>query len=121
MGALFKEELGLLSYPTGYKFPTFEQTCFTDMCKSVYYFAIYRPPPSPRKGFTTVEYLWVFDSFVDFVNSLKSKFIIAGDFNVHVDVPTKSDVLWAKLQRFTKGLKQNWHIFILSLNLPAQC
>ena len=59
---------------------------------SVYYFAIYRPPPSPRNGFTTAEFLSEFDTFVDFVNSLNSKLIIAGDFNLHVDVPTKSDV-----------------------------
>ena len=62
------------------------------MCKSVYYFAIYRPPPSPRNGFTTAEFLSEFDTFVDFVNSLNSKLIIAGEFNLQVDVPTKSDV-----------------------------
>ena len=92
LGVIFKEELGLRSYTTGYNFRTFEHACFTDMCKSVYYFAIYRPPPSPRNGFTTAEFLSEFDTFVDFVNSLNSKLIIAGDFNLHVDVPTKSDV-----------------------------
>ena len=51
-------------------------------CKSVYYFAIYRPPPSPRNGFTPAEFLSEFDSFV---NSLNSKLIIAGDYNLHVD------------------------------------
>ena len=91
IGALFKEELRLQSFSTGQSFRTFEHACFTDMAKSVYYFAIYRPPPSTENGFKTSEFLSEFDSFIDFVNSLGTKFLLVGDFNVHVDTPTKWD------------------------------
>ena len=39
----------------------------------------------------TSDYLREFDEFIDFVNSLNRKVFLAGDFNVHADIPTKYD------------------------------
>ena len=85
IAVIFKEELGLRTYPTGHTFTTFEHACFTDSNSSVYLFTIYRPPPSTENGLKTSDFL------VEFVNSLNRKVFIAGDFNVHVDIPTKYD------------------------------
>ncbi|XP_072017488.1 uncharacterized protein [Amphiura filiformis] len=93
IGALFKDNLKLQLIPTGHHFTTFEHACFTNISKSVYFIAVYRPYPSPVNGFKTSTFLDEFDTFIGgFVNTLNRKVVLVGDFNIHVNNPTKSDV-----------------------------
>ena len=93
IGFVSRVELKLQLLPTGLTFTTFEHACFTNVSTAIpiYYFLIYRPPPSQDNGFKIPEFLREFDSFVDHVNSLGTKSVITGDFNIHVDNPSKSD------------------------------
>ncbi len=91
IAAIVREEFGLRQFPTGLIFTTFEHACFTDSNNSVYFFIVYRPPPSKENRLKTSDYLREFDELIEFVNSLNRKVLLAGDFNVHVDIPTKYD------------------------------
>ena len=104
---MFKDDLKLRLLQTGLTFCTFEHACFTNICKSMYYFAVYRPPPSAMNGLKTSHFLEEFDKFIDFVNTLSSKVIIVGDFNVHVDNPSKGDASHFLTTLANSGLDQH--------------
>ncbi len=107
IAAIAKEGLGLQLFPTGRTFSTFEHACFTDMSKSVYFFVIYRPPPSSENGLKTSDFLIEFDMFIESVNFINNKVLIVGDFNVHVDLPTKHDASCLLTTLATTGLVQH--------------
>jgi len=85
VGVLFKEEMKWQIFDTEMKFHTFEFACFTTIVKDVFYFLVYRPYPSSENGLKTSQFLIEFDNFVEFINTMSSKIIILGDFNLHVD------------------------------------
>ena len=84
IGVLFKNDLKLQIFDTELSFDTFELVCFTNFSKDIYYYAIYRPSPSTENDLKTADFLDEFDTFVDFVNTLRTKAVLVGDFNVHV-------------------------------------
>ncbi|XP_072033092.1 uncharacterized protein [Amphiura filiformis] len=93
IGALFRSEMNFQKFDMGIrKFRTFEHTCFTDPKKEVFYIVIYRPYPSSVNKLKTSEFLDDFDNFIEFVNTMSSKIVLVGDFNIHVNEPFKSDV-----------------------------
>ena len=92
IGVLFKNDMKLQIFDTELSFDTFELACFTNFSKDIYYYVIYRLPPSTENGLKTADFLDEFDTFVDFVNTLSTKAILVGDFNVHVDNPSRTDV-----------------------------
>ena len=51
---------------------------------------IYRPPPNKKNKFTVPEFHDEFSSMLDSVLPVTTPFVIAGDFNVHVDQPQDS-------------------------------
>jgi hypothetical protein len=73
-------------------YTTFEYACVSDISKSFRLIAIYRPPPSTENGFTTATFLEEFDNFLCDISELPGKPLIVGDFNLHVDVPSKPEV-----------------------------
>ena len=75
--------------------------------KACTYFAVYRPPPPAMNGLKTSHFLEEFDKFIDFVNTLSSKVIIVGDFNVHVDNPSKGDASHFLTTLANSGLDQH--------------
>ena len=77
-------------FDTELSFDTF--ACFTNFSKDVYYCVIYRPPPSTENGLKTADFLDEFDTFLDFVNTLSTKAILVGDFNIHVNNPSHTDL-----------------------------
>ena len=52
----------------------------------------FRPPPSTENGFRLSTFLHEFDIFIGEIALMPEKVNLAGDFNMHVDVPSKSDV-----------------------------
>jgi len=92
VGILFKDDLNFQCFNVDMCFHTFEHACFTNISKDIFYFVIYRPSPSPENGLKTSDFLREFDLFIDFVNTMSSKTIIVGDFNLHVDTPSRTDV-----------------------------
>ena len=72
---------------------TFEHAIVTDVLRCVQYIVVYRPPPSAVNGFKTKDYLVEIDEFLSDVNMSANKIVAIGDFNLYVDVPTKSDVV----------------------------
>ena len=50
------------------------------------------PPPSKENGFKIPQFLSEFEEFLIHINSMSGKQVILGDFNFHVDIPTKPDV-----------------------------
>jgi len=53
---------------------------------------VYRTPPSTANKLTVPAFLEEFDSFLDTINALPGKIMLVGDFNVHWNKPTHSDV-----------------------------
>ena len=89
-----------------FKFSTFEHACITNSSHSINFVIVYRPPPSTENGLTKSMFLHEFDKFVCDVSLLPDKLILLGDFNVHWDCPTKSDVLQFSSSTSSAGLTQ---------------
>ena len=51
-----------------------------------------RPPPSQANGLTLADFMSEFDSFLTDLSVIPGKLLLLGDFNFHVDTPTKTDV-----------------------------
>ena len=81
-------------------------TCITNSSHSINFVIVYRPPPSTENGLTKSMFLHEFDEFVCDVSLLPGKLILLGDFNVHWDCPTKSDVLQFSSSTSSAGLTQ---------------
>ena len=91
LGVLHKSSLNFQNKDIGLKATTFEHLCILDTDNGVRYILIYRPPPSTENGFKTRQFLEEFDDFLDAILLLPGRLVILGDFNVHVDVPEKTD------------------------------
>ena len=106
IGVLFKNGLKIQLYNIDKPFRTFEYTCVTTNRKDVFYFVIYRPPPSTENGLKTNDFLEEFYHLIELINSMNSNIIIVGDFNLHVDTPDKTDV-FAFSYNMYRGLHTN--------------
>jgi hypothetical protein len=74
------------------RFVNFEHISIIDIANDVQYILIYRPPPSPENGLKLANYLKEFDEFMSEVALMPRKVILLGDFNIHADMPHKSEV-----------------------------
>ena len=94
VGILYKSQINLrqvtnLDLPN---FQTFEFTVVSNMSRSLYIVLIYRPPPSTVNRLTVPKFLDEIEILIDRLDLLPGKLILLRDFNVHYDVPEKSDV-----------------------------
>ncbi len=93
IAVIFKEPLKLsFNEPNIRSVSTFEYACVSDPTNQTRIFTIYRPPPSAENGLKTSEFLIEFNAFLEDVSSLCGKHLFVGDFNLHMDIPSKSDV-----------------------------
>ena len=81
-----------LSLKPAFTFTTFEIVHVVSRSSSLHLFAIYRPPPSSANGFTLPDFMGEFDSLLTDLAVLPGSLLMLGDFNFHVDIPTRTDV-----------------------------
>ena len=86
---------------------TFEHASVIDPGNNVQYIVVCRPPPSTENGFRLSTFLHEFDIFIGEIALMPGKVILAGDFNMHVDVPSKSDVKRFLTSIETSGFQQH--------------
>ena len=91
IGILHKKQLKLHVHPPDFVAETFEHAIISDKERKIYFVVVYRPPPSTENRFTTSKFLSEFDEFLLHITTLSNKTFLLGDFNVHVDIPTKPD------------------------------
>ncbi|XP_072046797.1 uncharacterized protein [Amphiura filiformis] len=92
IGVLYKTELNLMSISSGIVTTTFEHIVVTDQSRSILFIVIYRPPPSKVNKLKLSDYLVEIDNFIGETAQLPGKHIYLGDFNIHMNEPTKSHV-----------------------------
>ena len=63
VGLLYKTPLGMFRHPFN-RMTTFEHAHFTNKGREINIVVIYRPPPSPKNGFTTSQFLSEFETFI---------------------------------------------------------
>ena len=94
IGILFKSCLKLQHRSTDKHAVTFEHAIVMDISRCIQYVIIYyRPPPSSKNGCKTTDFLYEFESFVSDVNLAANKTVIMGDFNLHIDLPSKPEIV----------------------------
>ena len=108
IGILYRSSLKLSIKQTDMKTITFEHAIVIDVLRCVQYIVVYRQPPSAVNGFKTKDYLTEIDEFLSDVNMSANKIVALGDFNLHVDVPTKSDV--ATFMSILSSLNMSQHV-----------
>ena len=89
---IYKQSMNLQTVNLKLDMVTFEHASVIDPRNNVQYIVVYRPPPSTENGFRLSTFLHEFDIFIGEITLRPGKVILAGDFNMHVDVPSKSDV-----------------------------
>ena len=73
-------------------FTTFELGHVIDNSGTVHFLIAYRPPPSPANGLRGSDFLREFEMLVNEASLISGHMVLLGDFNMHVDCPSKSDV-----------------------------
>ena len=75
------------------EFPSFEHIAIrTTKCGlSVWYYLIYRPPPSPVNGLSKAQFVLEFAEFLSAIALRPGHMCILGDFNIHMDVNNDSE------------------------------
>jgi hypothetical protein len=92
LGVIFRTVLKLKLVPSDFRCTTFEHALISDKQRKVIYALVYRPPPSTVNKLKTSDYLNDFDDFLIHVNSFSGKILLLGDFNIHVNTPSKPGV-----------------------------
>ena len=59
----------------------------------VHFFCLYSPPPSKKNRLTESAFFSEFCYFLEHCSLLRSKVLIAGDFNFHFDSPTNFNIV----------------------------
>ena len=88
---------------------TFEHVHITNSSHSINFVVVYRPPPSSDNGLKNSVFLNEFDNFIGDVSLLPGHLILLGDFNMHWDCPSKSDVIHFSSTTTAAGLTQHVH------------
>ena len=92
IGIIHKTCIGIQSLPSGIETTSFEHASVLIQNLGLRLVLVYRPPPSDTNELRISQFLDEFDDFVDGLYGASSmKTIFLGDFNVHVDLPTKWD------------------------------
>ncbi|XP_072021334.1 uncharacterized protein [Amphiura filiformis] len=109
IGILFKSQLHLglsanVQLPT---FETFEYTVVSNTSRTFTIIVVYRPPPSKVNKLTLATYLENIDEFLSGVDLLPGRILLVGDFNIHYNKPSKSDVRQFSTILASAGLVQH--------------
>ena len=107
IGVLYKSTLKLMMKNSVLSFSTFEWAHITDLSCSVNFFIVYRPPPSSVNRLTSSKFLNEFDEFVSEISLYPGKLVLLGDFNIHWEDMSKSDVLHMNNSTASAGLIQH--------------
>ncbi len=67
IGVLYRYPMKLQEIPFDFQSVNFEYTIISNTQRKVYYAVIYRPPPSPKSGLKTPEFLIDFESFLEHI------------------------------------------------------
>ena len=86
---------------------SFEFACVCDSGNQFRLYVVYRPPPSPRNGLKTSDFLSQFDDFLDEVTLFSGKLLFLGGFNLHLDNPSKPEVAHFLTSIADAGLSQH--------------
>lgn len=68
---------------------------------------IYRPPPNSKNKLTNAIFMFDFASLLESVTAFPNKLIIAGDFNMHIDIADNSTPSTFRTLHFSFSLEQN--------------
>ena len=91
LAIIFRSHLGLsLRTCNNLCLATFELGHVIDNSGTVHFLIVYRPPPSPANGLRGSDFLREFEILVNEASLISGHML--GDFNMHVDCPSKSDV-----------------------------
>ncbi|XP_072039338.1 uncharacterized protein [Amphiura filiformis] len=107
IGILYKSTLNLTITVTEWDTKLFEHCCVTDLQSGLRFICIYRPPPSVVNKYRTSDFINEFDNFINDVTTMPNKLLILGDFNIHVNIPTKSEVRNFQNSLSTAGFQQH--------------
>ena len=126
IGVIYKTQLNLMTIPSPIVSTTFEYSLVTDQNNSILFAAVYRPPPSQSNKFKSSDFLTEFDNFITEVDNIPGKHLLLGDFNIHIDEPSKSEtsiflttLSSSDLHQFVSGLTHN-HEHTLDLVIGRQ-
>ena len=77
-----------------YAITTFEYASVFNPINDVQYIVVYRPPCSKENGFRQSTFLTdtEFENFIGEVALMPRKVVVIGDFNIHMDLPSKPEV-----------------------------
>ena len=97
IAALFKSHLNLNVHHMDedqLKFNTFEHAhvVYGHRAGNTHIFIIYRPPPSASNRLRVSDFLAEFETLVNEISILSGHVMIVGDFNLHIDEPSKPEV-----------------------------
>ena len=79
----------------------------TSRSSSYIFVVVYRPPPSTRNSLTVPLFLEEFGKYLESVLITRSKILICGDFNFHLDNPSHKDAQNFQSLLSSTGLKQH--------------
>ena len=91
IGIVYKSNLNIQSAPIDIETLSFEYASVTIKTLGVRLISVYRPPPSDTNQLKVSQFLEEFDAFVSEISMAPMKTLIVGDFNVHIDIPSKYD------------------------------
>lgn len=92
IAVIFKSPLQLhLKVCESVTFSTFELAHVVSKAGSIHFLVVYRPPPSSRNRFRTADFLQELDDLTAEISRLSGR-VLLRDFNIHVDMPSKSEV-----------------------------
>ncbi|XP_072016909.1 uncharacterized protein [Amphiura filiformis] len=100
IATIYRQSMNLQIVNHGNNIITFEHAGVLDRTNDIPYVIVYRPPPSRENGFQLSTYQTEFKDFMSEIALMPRKVIVVGDFNMHVDIPSKSEV-----RRFLTGIE----------------
>ncbi|XP_063952043.1 uncharacterized protein LOC129274037 [Lytechinus pictus] len=93
IAVIFKSPLQLqLKMDDSLTYSTFELAHVVSNGGQLHFLVVYRPPPSVQNQLRTADFLQEFDDLTAEISRLAGRVLLLGDFNIHVDKPSKSDV-----------------------------
>jgi exonuclease III len=104
---IHKQSMNVQIVNLDYDITTFEYASIVDPINGVQYIVVYRPPPSKQNGFLLSTFLTEFENFISEVALMPRKVVVIGDFNIHVDLPSKPEVKRFLTSLDTSGFHQH--------------
>ena len=104
---IHKQSMNVQTVNLDYAITTFEYASVFDPINDIQYIVLYRPPPSKENGFRQSTFLTEFENFIGEVALMPRKVVVVGDFNIHVDLPSKPEVRRLLTSFETNGFQQH--------------